>query len=227
MAVLYIVATPIGNLEDITLRALRILREVDLIICEDTRHSRRLLDHHGIDAGSLASWHAHSTEKSVPALLRRIEQHGAAAYISDAGTPGVSDPGMILVRHARAAGIQIVPIPGASAPSALVSAGGIGGKGYVFEGFLSPKSGRRRTAIQELASLGRPFILFESPHRICKLLQDLAEILPEGEVTVGRELTKHYEELWWGSCQEAWAEFSGRNSIKGEFTVLVSPGKKG
>ncbi|AFG36330.1 16S rRNA (cytidine(1402)-2'-O)-methyltransferase [Spirochaeta africana] len=226
MAVLYITATPIGNLGDITVRALEVLKSVDLIICEDTRHSSRLLQHYAIEK-PLASWHAHSKPVAVQRLLQRIPEDGAAAYISDAGTPGVSDPGLLLVRAAREAGIQVVPIPGASAPTTLLSVGGVPGKGYLFEGFLSPKSGRRRTALAELIATGRPFILFESPHRILKLLADLAEFIPEGEITVGRELTKRYEEVWHGSCFEAHQEFSMRSSQKGEFTILVSPGKIG
>ncbi|THB63680.1 MAG: 16S rRNA (cytidine(1402)-2'-O)-methyltransferase [Spirochaetaceae bacterium] len=227
MAILYIVGTPIGNLEDITLRALRVLKEAQLIICEDTRHSRNLLQHHGINDVPLASWHAHSKPEAGLRLLEKVAALESAAYVSDAGTPGVSDPGMLLVREARKAGIKIVPIPGASAVITLASVGGVPGKGFVFEGFLSPKGGRRRSAIKELVETGRPFILFESPYRVVKLLQDLSEIIPEGEITIGRELTKRYEELWCGSCLEAWKDFSSRDSIKGEFAILVSPVKIG
>lgn len=226
MVTLYIVATPIGNLEDITLRALNTLREVDLIVCEDTRHSKRLLNHYDINK-PLASWHAHSSGTAVDRILDRVTEAGSAAYISDAGTPGVSDPGMLLVRAARQREIAVVPIPGASAPTALISVGGVPGKGYVFEGFLSPKSGRRRSALQELIALGRPFVLFESPYRALKLLGDLAEFIPEGEITIGRELTKRFEEVWCGSCKTAFEQFSDRNSQKGEFTILVSPQKNG
>lgn len=224
MATLYIVGTPIGNLGDITLRALEILRAVDLIICEDTRHSLRLLNHYGIEK-PLASWHAHSRPKAAERVLGRLEGIESAAYVSDAGTPGVSDPGMLLVRAAEAAGHSVVPIPGVSAATALISVGGVPGKGFVFEGFLSPKSGRRRKAIQSLLEVGRPFILYESPFRVVKLLQDLADLIPEGEIVIGRELTKRYEEIWRGSCAAAFAAFSGRSSQKGEFAILVSPGK--
>ncbi|MFW5802264.1 MAG: 16S rRNA (cytidine(1402)-2'-O)-methyltransferase [Spirochaeta sp.] len=226
MATLYITATPIGNLEDITFRAVETLKHVGLVLCEDTRHSRRLLNHYSIDK-PVASWHAHSSPAATRRILERIEEAGSAAYVSDAGTPGVSDPGLLLVRAARAAGMDIVPIPGVSAPTALLSVGGVPGKGYVFEGFLSPKSGRRRKAVAELIQFGRPFILFESPYRILKLLADLAEFIPEGEIAIGRELTKRYEEIWCGSCSEAYTAFSGRSSVKGEFTILVSPGKFG
>lgn len=226
MAELFIVATPIGNLQDITLRALETLKSVELVICEDTRHSGRLLQHFGIEK-KLASWHAHSKPDAVERLLERVVEAGAAAYISDAGTPGISDPGMLLVRAAREQGISVIPIPGVSAPAALVSVGGVPGKGYLFEGFLSPKAGKRRKALQELISIGRPFLLFESPYRILKLLEDLAEFIPEGEIVIGRELTKRFEEIWCGSCFDAFQAFSGRSSQKGEFSILVSPGKIG
>jgi 16S rRNA (cytidine1402-2'-O)-methyltransferase len=224
VSVLYVVATPIGNLGDITYRALETFKSVDVIACEDTRHTLQLLTHFGIRK-PLLSCRARNEEDASRKVLEVLKRGENVAYASDAGTPGLSDPGAVLVRLARAAGHTIVPIPGASAFSSLLSVAGTSDKTVVFDGFLSPKPGRRRSRLRELADSGYAFVLYESPFRILKLLTDLTEIDSERYVVVGRELTKLHEELVSGTAAEVVAEFSGREKILGEFSVLVS-GKK-
>jgi 16S rRNA (cytidine1402-2'-O)-methyltransferase len=226
MPSLYMVATPIGNLQDITLRALETLKAVDLIVCEDTRHSRRLLDHYGIRK-PLKSGHGHNEAQSALGIVKALEEGADVAYISDAGSPGISDPGRVMVRAVRDAGFPVVPIPGASALSALLSANGFPGKAITFEGFLSPKQGKRRTRLSELLARAESFVLYESPHRVLKLLADLSDLDSERHVLLGRELTKVHEELVEGSATDVLETMSRRQSIKGEIALLVGPPKKG
>lgn len=225
MAILYVVATPIGNLEDITLRALRILKEVDVIACEDTRHTLGLLTHFGIQK-KLISCHAQDEARGSKKILDLLDEEQTVAYCSDAGTPGLSDPGILAVHLARQAGHSVIPIPGASAFAALVSAGGIFFKAITFEGFLSVKPGKRRARLQELMSRQEAFLVYESPFRIVKLLRDIADIDSERMISVGRELTKLHEEIMTGTAQSAIETFERREIVKGEFAVLVSSAKK-
>ncbi len=226
MATLYVVATPIGNLGDITIRALDTLKAVSAIVCEDTRHSSRLLSHYGIRK-PLQSGHSHNEQRSAAAVVARLNAGENVAYITDAGTPGISDPGRVLVRSVRDAGHSVVPIPGASAVSAILSVNPFPGKAVVFEGFLSPKSGRRKKRLQELLSTGESFILYESPHRLLKLLAALADLDPDRDVLLGREMTKMHEEFVEGSAGQVLEIMEGRASVKGECAILVGPAKKG
>ncbi len=226
MAILYIVATPIGNLGDITYRALETFKSVDVIACEDTRHTLQLLTHFGIRK-PLVSCRSHNEEDASRKVLEVLKRGENVAYASDAGTPALSDPGAVLVRLAREAGHDIVPIPGASAFATLLSVAGGTDKTVVFEGFLSPKPGRRRSRLRALVETGYAFVLYESPFRIVKLLADLAEIDGERHVTIGREMTKLHEELVSGTAAEVHADFAAREKILGEFAVFVAGlGKK-
>jgi 16S rRNA (cytidine1402-2'-O)-methyltransferase len=225
MSILYMVATPIGNLEDITYRAVRILSEVDIIACEDTRESVKLLNHYGIKK-QLLSCRAANEKQSAPGLVKLLLEGKTMAYISDAGTPGLSDPGKILVRHARDAGINVIPLPGPSAFAALVSICGFPGKAVTFEGFLSPKKGKRKKRLGELLLREEAFVLYESPFRVVKLLEDLSDLAPEAKVLVGREITKKFEEISEDSALNLFAEWEKRVTIKGEIALLVSPADK-
>ena len=227
MATLYIVATPIGNLEDITYRAVRILKETDVIAAEDTRQTRKLLDRYGIAAGFLISCRARNEENSSKGIVKLLEEGKNVAYVSDAGTPGVSDPGGRLASAVREAGFPVIPLPGASAVTTLMSVAGTAGKGFVFEGFLSPKGGRRRNRLKELLEMEMIFVLYESPYRIIKLMEDLKELSPDRKILLGREITKKFEEFLSGTPQEVLAVLSSRSTMKGEFAVLVGLGKKG
>ncbi|HPO01846.1 16S rRNA (cytidine(1402)-2'-O)-methyltransferase [Treponema zuelzerae] len=218
------VATPIGNLGDITYRALETFKTVDVIACEDTRHTLQLLTHFGIRK-PLVSCRARNEEEASKRVLEILKKGQKVAYASDAGTPALSDPGSVLVRAARDAGHAVIPIPGASAFATLLSVAGGYDKSVVFEGFLSPRPGRRRGRLRELAETGFGFVLYESPFRIVKLLTELAEIDGERMVVVGRELTKLYEEIVSGTAIEVRDSFADREKILGEFSVYVS-GKK-
>lgn len=225
MSTLYIVATPIGNLEDLTLRAISVFRSVDVIACEDTRHTLKLLNHCDIRK-RLISCHANDEEAAAGRVIALLREGKDVAYASDAGTPGLSDPGSILARLVRDAGFEVLPVPGPSAVSTLASVAGIPGKGFYFEGFLSPRPGRRRKRIEELASLEESFVLFESPFRFVKLMADLADICPERPVIVGREMTKIHEEYIEGSCKSVYEEVRQRPEVKGEICLLVGGKKK-
>jgi probable S-adenosylmethionine-dependent methyltransferase, YraL family len=224
VSILYVVATPIGNLGDITFRALETFKSVDVIACEDTRHTLQLLTHFGIRK-PLLSCRARNEADASRKVLEVLKKGQNVAYASDAGTPALSDPGAVLVRLAREEGHTIVPIPGASAFASLLSVAGGTDKTVLFEGFLSPKPGRRRSRLRELLDSGYGFVLYESPFRIVKLLTDLAEIEGGRPVVIGRELTKLHEELVSGTAAEVKADFAGREKILGEFAVFVS-GKK-
>ncbi len=222
---LYIIATPIGNLKDITLRALDTLKEVDVIACEDTRHTLKLLNNYGISK-QLISCRAANEAKAAEKIAGILEEGRDVAYASDAGTPGLSDPGSILVRHVRDCGFDVVPIPGASAFATLTSVGAFPDKGVTFEGFLSPKPGRRRKRLAELLERSEAFIIYESPFRIIKLLTDIADLSSDRKVLVGREMTKIHEEFLEGPVNEVLSVLEERSSQKGEFSVLVSGKKK-
>jgi 16S rRNA (cytidine1402-2'-O)-methyltransferase len=224
MACLFIVGTPIGNLKDISLRALECLRGVEFIACEDTRHSLKLLTYYDIRK-PLMSCHGHNEEKSASRVLALLREGKDAAYISDAGTPGLSDPGQRLVRQVREAGFPVIPLPGPSAFAVLASVSGFMGKTLVFEGFLSPKAGRRRSRLKELLDRGEAFVLYESVHRIMKLLADIADLESERILLVGREMTKEFEEYLEGTAGEILGQFTEKN-LKGEFSLLVFNKKK-
>ncbi len=217
---LYLVATPIGNLEDITHRALRILREVKIIACEDTRHTRKLLNHYSIDTRTI-SYHEHNERDRAAELLKQLETGADVAVVSDAGTPGISDPGFQLARLAIEAGVAVVPVPG---PSALVSAlitSGLPTDEFFFGGFLPPRSGARRTRLAELRSLPATLVFYEAPHRIAATLRDAREILGEREAVVARELTKMHEEIARGRLSELEERFSSREHARGEMVVMI------
>lgn len=224
MATLYIVGTPIGNLGDITYRALETFKSVDVIACEDTRHTLQLLNHFEIKK-PLVSCRAQNEQSAAQKIVHLLDEGQNVAYASDAGTPGISDPGAVLVDVARAAGHEIVPIPGACAFVSLASVAGSGGKTLLFEGFLSPKPGRRRSRLRELMVTGFAFVLYESPFRIVKLLADIADIQCDRRIVVGRELTKLHEEIVEGTAAEVLEDFAGRSKILGEFAVFVSGSK--
>ena len=217
------VASPIGNLGDITLRAIETLQEVDVVACEDTRHTLRLLNHLSISGKRLIATHAHNEEESAKGIVKLLEEGKSVAYLSDAGTPGISDPGAKVVALARQEGFQVIPIPGASALTTLISVAGLTGKSLLFEGFLPVKGGKRKRRLAELLERSEAFILYESPFRIVKLLGELVELAPNRELLVGREMTKLYEEFVQGSALEVEQVFASRASIKGEFALCVYP----
>lgn len=221
MSQLYVVATPIGNLGDITYRAVETLSRVKLIAAEDTRHSLGLLNHFQIRK-TLISCHGHNEEEASKRIIDALGRGEEVAYISDAGTPGISDPGARLVRRVREAGFKVVPIPGASALTALASVSGVSGRSLVFEGFLSPKSGRRKKQLKEILERGDNCIVYESPFRIVKLLGELAGLDPKRRVVIGRELTKVHEEILEGRAADLFANLGARSTIKGEFSLLIA-----
>jgi 16S rRNA (cytidine1402-2'-O)-methyltransferase len=223
---LYLVATPIGNLEDITLRALRVLRSVDRIACEDTRQSQKLLNYYGISTPTV-SCHAHNEGERTPELLALLTAGGRLAVISDAGTPGISDPGMHLAAAASQAGVAVYPIPGANAALSALVASGLGTERFAFHGFLPEKAGARRTELERLAAATHEpwtLIFYEAPHRILETLADLAAVWPEARVVVARELTKLHEEFLRGTAAAIAAGLAGRDRVRGEMVVLVEPG---
>ena len=226
---LYIVATPIGNLEDLTHRAARVLGEVDVVACEDTRHSRKLLDHYGIHR-PLVSYYRENEAARGEELLRRLQAGDNVALVSDAGTPLLSDPGARLVARAVGAGIRVVPLPGASAPLAALMACGIWGEAgepVAFLGFPPARAGARRTWLEGWRGFPGALVLFESPHRLVASLAVLAEVLgPERPLVVARELTKLHEEFQRGTVASLAALFLNRaqaNPLRGEFTLVVGP----
>lgn len=219
---LYVVATPIGNLEDITMRALRILKEVDYVLCEDTRVTGNLLKHYDIKT-KLKRYDAHTSEKVHEEVIADIESGKQVALVSDAGTPGVSDPGVFLVEKLREiGGLRIDAVPGPSSVTAAFSIAGLAGNQFSFLGFVPQKKGRQ-TFFKELENYDHPVIFFESPHRIMKTLESLKETLkPEIKVLVARELTKLFEELVSGSAEEVLTYFvQNQDKVRGEFVVLV------
>jgi 16S rRNA (cytidine1402-2'-O)-methyltransferase len=223
-AALYLVATPIGNLEDITLRALRLLREADLIACEDTRQTGKLLAHFGIEK-SMVSYHEHNEAARTLELVAKLEAGASIALVSDAGTPLVSDPGYRLVTAAIAAGIPVVPIPGASAVLGALAASGLPTDAFRFCGFLPAKTGQRKKALEALRSEDSTMIFYEAPHRILDALSDIAAVYGDRPVAVARELTKLHEEFLRGTADEVRARLAARPSVKGEITLLIGKGR--
>jgi len=220
LGMLYIVATPIGNLNDITLRALGVLGQVDLIASEDTRWTKKLLDHHQIK-NRLISYHEHNEVERTKALVEKLRGGLSVALVSNAGTPSVSDPGFRLIREAIANDIVIVPIPGASAIITALSASGLATDSFVFVGFLSKKGGKRRNQIQALEGEERTVILYESPFRILPLLKELIEIMGNRRGVLSREMTKTHEEFLRGNLSEILNDLNNRPAVKGEITLLI------
>ena len=215
---LYLVATPIGNLEDITYRAIRILQAVTLIAAEDTRHTRKLLSHYDIHT-PLTSYHEYSTPQRLAELIETCRT-GDVALVSDAGMPGLSDPGYRLVSAAVDAGIGVSPIPGPTAVVAALVASGLPTDRFLFLGFLPRQSKARRTALREISHLPATIVLYEAPHRLVQTLTDAAAVLGDRPVVIARELTKFYEELWRGTLPEAKAHFR-QGEVRGEITVVI------
>lgn len=216
---LYLVATPIGNLEDISLRALRILRQVALIAAEDTRRTRKLLAHHHIPA-RLVSLHEHIERTRAPVLVRRLLGGESVAVVTDAGTPGLSDPGTLLVRAAADAGVPVVPVPGASAVLAALVASGLPTAPVTFLGFLPPGRAERRRALASIRDLAHTLVLFEAPHRLRATLDDLLAALGDRRIAVARELTKVHEEVYRATLSETVRHFSA-HPPRGEFTLVI------
>ncbi len=220
---LYLVATPIGNLEDITLRALRVLRETALVACEDTRQTGKLLAHFGIDK-LMVSYHDHNEAARTQELVAKLDGGTNVALVSDAGTPLVSDPGYRLVTAALAAGISVVPIPGASAVLSALSGAGLPTDAFRFCGFLPPKQGQRRKALEALRSEDCTLIFYEAPHRILDALADVAAEYGERLVVIARELTKLHEEFLRGTAEQVRTQLAARPSVKGEIVLLIGKG---
>lgn len=216
---LYVVGTPIGNLQDITLRALDVLKTVSLILAEDTRHTRILLERHGIQT-PLLSVHKFNEASRIDEVLNRLRAGAAIALVSDSGMPAVSDPGARIVAACRAAGHAVYVVPGPSAVTAAVAAAGFPARGFVFGGFLPQKPGPRRRALSAFARAGLPIVLFESPHRLIKLLEEIESLFGAVRVYVGRELTKRFEEHRCGTPADLRAHFAARG-VKGEFVVMI------
>jgi len=216
---LYIVATPIGNLEDITLRAIRVLKEVDLIAAEDTRHTKHLLDRYKIET-QLTSYHDHNKEEKAPVLIAQTFEGKSVALVSDAGTPGISDPGYFLINLAIGQNIPVVPIPGATAAIAALSISGLPTDRFVFEGFLPAKHKARLKRLQELAQEERTIIFYEAPHKIIKTIEDMREVFGDRRAVMTRELTKIHEETIHGTLSGILNRLHA-GSIKGEFTIIV------
>jgi 16S rRNA (cytidine1402-2'-O)-methyltransferase len=214
---LYLVATPIGNLEDITLRALRVLREVDLIACEDTRHTRKLLDHYGIQKPML-SYHEHNESERAPELLERLLGGTSIALVSDAGTPLISDPGYRLVTRTIASGVRVEPVPGPSAVLAALAASGLPTDAFHFGGFLPPRSAQRRKVLARLRDAAATLVFYEAPHRLGEALEDIEAVLGERVVVLAREVTKLHEEFLRGTAAEL---RRSRPHWKGEITLLI------
>lgn len=216
---LYICPTPIGNLEDITLRTLRILGEVDIIAAEDTRHSIKLLNHYEIKK-PLTSYHEHNIREKGPELIEKLNEGLSIALISDAGMPGISDPGQDLIRLAIDEGIPVVGLPGPTASILALVVSGLNTDKFVFEGFLSSKKRDRIKELEGLKEERRTIIFYESPHRILNFLRDCLEVLGERKIALGRELTKHYEEIFRGTISESIEKFQNI-PIKGEFVIIM------
>ncbi len=222
---LYVVATPIGNLEDITLRAIRVLKEVSLIAAEDTRRTKKLLNAYGIQT-PVVSLYDHVEKKRSDILIARMKEGKDVAYVSDAGTPGISDPGYVLVNRSLARGIQVVPVPGASAAIATLSVAGLPMNSFVFIGFQPVKTAKRRLLLESLRNEKRTMVFYESPRRIMGLLKDLRDVLGNRTAVFARELTKVFEEIRRGSLDEIIDGLEGRE-LKGEVTLVVAGGETG
>ena len=219
---LYLVATPIGNLGDITLRALETLAGADMVACEDTRVTRVLLDRYGIRQRPTA-YHEHNAAEAGPRLIEALENGRSVALVSDAGTPLVSDPGFRLVEQAQAHGIRVVPIPGASAVLAALTASGLPSDAFFFAGFLPVKDGQKRTRLGELKAVPGTLIFFESPRRLADTLEAMADVFGAHQAAIGRELTKAFEEIRTGTLAELAAHYAEADTPKGEVVICVAP----
>lgn len=218
---LYVVGTPIGNLEDMTFRAVRILQTVDMIAAEDTRHTGKLLQHFQVKAPQL-SYHDHNRNTRIPELIEQLNRGRAIALVTDAGMPGISDPGYELVKACIEAGILVVPIPGPSAAITALTASGLPTEQFVFEGFLPAKGQDRRDRLESIQAEARTIIFYEAPHRLRQTLQDLADVLgKDRQLVLARELTKLYEEFWRGTLEEAATQLKNKEP-QGEYTLLVA-----
>jgi 16S rRNA (cytidine1402-2'-O)-methyltransferase len=217
---LYLVATPIGNLEDMTFRAVRVLQEADLIAAEDTRRTRHLLDHYRIST-SLTSYHDHNKERRSPRLLETLLSGQSVALVSDAGTPGISDPAFHLVRLAIQENVPVVPVPGPTSLAAALVASGLPPDRFVFEGFLPIRPGKRRSRLQALVEDERTIIIFESPYRLSKTLESILEIMGDRQAAVARELTKKFEEISRGTVSQLLERYS-RKKPKGEMVIVLA-----
>lgn len=220
---LYLVGTPIGNMEDITLRALRVLREVDLIAAEDTRHTRKLLSHHDIHT-PLTSYHGHNESERAEEIASRVEAGKKVALVSDAGMPGVSDPGFRVVQECARRGFAVEVVPGPSSLSAALALSGLPLPNFHYEGFLRGRRAERRSRLLYLLKQGEPFLFFEAPHRVLSTLEDLSEIGPRRQVILLREMTKLHEEVLRGTAGELLKAFADRKP-RGEFVIIVAPGE--
>ena len=219
---LYIVATPIGNLEDITLRALRVLRSVDRVACEDTRHTQKLLSHFGI-AVPTVSCHAHNERQRADELVSELKSGARIALVSDAGMPGISDPGEYLVGAAVVAGVPVIPIPGASAVVSALAASGLNTTLFLFVGFPPPRTGERRSFFEKLRSERATLIFYEAPHRVLESLRDAVQVFgAQRRAVLAREITKIHEEFMRGTLQELEAICAGRELLRGEMTLLLA-----
>ena len=221
---LYLVATPIGNLQDISLRALEILKTVDLIACEDTRHTRKLLTHFGIQA-RLTSYHEHNEEQRAEELSPLLTDGKSIAVVSDAGTPAICDPSFRIVQKAHEIGVRVVPIPGAAAFVSGLVASGLPTDSFFFGGFLPSKKGERQKRLQEVKDIPATLIFYETPHRLSKSLADCAEILGNRQAAVARELTKLHEEIVRGNLEELIEKF-GEKQTKGEIVLVIERGQR-
>jgi 16S rRNA (cytidine1402-2'-O)-methyltransferase len=216
---LFVIATPLGNLDDISPRAVQTLRQVDLILCEDTRRSARLLDRYDIEKPKL-SYHRFNERERLQQILRELHAGRDIALVSDGGTPAISDPGFLLVRALLDAGLEVCPIPGPSAVATLLSVSGLPADRYLFEGFLPHRQGERRRRLRQLRPAAHTTVLFEAPHRIADTLRDIEEIFGKRQLVLGRELTKRYETILVGSAAEIAARLG--DEVKGEITIAIA-----
>jgi 16S rRNA (cytidine1402-2'-O)-methyltransferase len=224
---LYLVATPIGNLEDITLRAIRVLKQADLIACEDTRQTQKLLNHYGITTPTI-SYHEHNEAARAAELVEKLVQGARVAVVTDAGTPGISDPGFRLVSLAVERGVPVAAIPGAAAFVSALVASGLPSEAFSFRGFLSPKSAARRRELEQARSSAQTEIFYEAPHRILATLEDALAVLgPERRIVVARELTKIHEEFLRGTATQVLDIVKGREEMRGEIVLLIGPKAEG
>jgi 16S rRNA (cytidine1402-2'-O)-methyltransferase len=220
---LYLVATPIGNLEDITLRAIRVLKQADLIACEDTRQTQKLLNHYGIDTPTI-SYHEHNEAARAAELVEKLARGSRIAVVSDAGMPGISDPGFRLVSLAVERGLPVIPIPGPAAFLSAVVASGLPSEAFSFRGFLSPKSAARRRELEQARNSTQTEIFYEAPHRILAALEDVLAVLgPQRRIVVARELTKIHEEFLRGTTAEVLDIVKSRGEMKGEMVLMIGP----
>jgi 16S rRNA (cytidine1402-2'-O)-methyltransferase len=224
---LYVVGTPVGNLQDISLRAIEVLKEVDLIACEDTRHTAKLLSHFNIGTATV-SYHEHNERERAEEILTRLKSGGRVAVVSDAGMPGICDPGYRVVKLAVESGVPVVPVPGASAVVLALAASGLPTDAFGFGGFLPAKSGQRREVLEGIARSARTEVFYEAPHRVVESLEDLVDVLGGGRrVVVARELTKLHEEFLRGPAKAVLKTLRQRGDVKGEITLLIGKAEAG